>query len=117
MSARPFQSSSWYRVAKLQPKLREHITIGRHRYRGDGWYVVHDHATGRVHRLSSASSAIIGEMDGNRSVDQLWQEIGNRLGSEAPTQDELIQLLAQLNAADLLQTEATPILPSSSRVP
>ena len=108
MSARPFQSSSWYRVAKLQPKLREHITIGRHRYRGDGWYVVHDHATGRVHRLSSASSAIIGEMDGNRSVDQLWQEIGNRLGSEAPTQDELIQLLAQLNAADLLQTEATP---------
>ena len=108
MSARPFQSSSWYRVAKLQPKLREHITIGRHRYRGDGWYVAHDHATGRVHRLSSASSAIIGEMDGNRSVDQLWQEIGNRLGSEAPTQDELIQLLAQLNAADLLQTEATP---------
>ena len=31
-----------------------------------------------------------------------------RLGQEAPTQDELIQLLAQLNAADLLQTEATP---------
>ena len=108
MSARPFQSSSWYRVAKLQPKLREHATIHRHRYRGNVWYVVHDHATGWVHRLSPASYAIVGAMDGNRSVDQLWQEAGIRLGQEAPTQDELIQLLVQLNAADLLQTEATP---------
>ena len=108
MSARPFQSSSWYRVAKLQPKLREHATIHRHRYRGSVWYVVHDHVTGWVHRLSPASYAIVGAMDGNRSVDQLWQEAGIRLGQEAPTQDELIQLLVQLNAADLLQTEATP---------
>src|SRR5262245_14327792 len=46
-------------------------------------------------------------MDGNRSVDQLWQEAGIRLGQEAPSQDELIQLLVQLNAADLLQVEAT----------
>ena len=108
MSAGPFLSSSWYRVAKLRPKLREHASVHRHRYRGNIWYVVHDHATGRVHRLSPASYMIVGAMDGTRTVDQLWHEAGTRLGEEAPSQDELIQLLAQLNAADLLQTEVTP---------
>ena len=67
-----------------------------------------DHATGRVHRLSPASYMIVGAMDGVRTVDQLWHEAGARLGEDAPSQDEFIQLLAQLNAADLLQTEVTP---------
>ena len=107
MSERPFLSTSWYRVAKLSPRLREHAAVHRHRYRGSIWYVLHDHATGRVHRLSPASYVIVGAMDGIRTVDQLWREAGARLQEEAPSQDDLIQLLAQLNAADLLQTEAT----------
>ena len=108
MSAGPFLSSSWYRVAGLRPKLREHASISRHRYRGSSWYVVHDPATGRAHRLSTASYMIVGGMDGTRTVDQLWHEAVFRLGEEAPSQDELIQLLAQLHSADLLQTEVTP---------
>jgi putative peptide zinc metalloprotease protein len=108
MSAGPFLSSSWYRVAGLRPKLREQASISRHRYRGSSWYVVHDPTTGRAHRLSTASYMIVGGMDGTRTVDQLWHEAAFRLGQEAPSQDELIQLLAQLHSADLLQTEMTP---------
>jgi putative peptide zinc metalloprotease protein len=108
MSAGPFLSSSWYRVAGLRPKLREHASISRHRYRGNSWYVVHDPTTGRAHRLSTASYMIVGGMDGTRTVDQLWHEAAFRLGQEAPSQDELILLLAQLHSADLLQTEVTP---------
>jgi putative peptide zinc metalloprotease protein len=106
MTPAPFLSSSWYRVANLRPKLREHAVVHRHRYRGKLWYVVHDHATGWVHRLSPATYLVVGAMDGARTVDQLWQEALSRLGQEAPSQDELIQLLVQLNNADLLQTEA-----------
>jgi putative peptide zinc metalloprotease protein len=108
MSVGPFLSSSWYRVAGLRPKLREHVSISRHRYRGSSWYIVHDAATGRAHRLSTASYMIVGGMDGTRTVDQLWHEAAFRLGQEAPSQDDLIQLLAQLHSADLLQTEVTP---------
>jgi len=108
MNTRPFLSSSWYRVAGLRPKLREHATVNRHRYRGSVWYVVHDHATGRVHRMSPAGCAIVSTMDGRRTADQLWQDSVTRLGEDAPTQDEFIQLLAQLHAADILQTEVTP---------
>jgi putative peptide zinc metalloprotease protein len=108
MSARPFRSASWHRVASLRPRLREHATVHRHRYRNSVWYVVHDHATGRVHRVSPAGGMIINAMDGRQSVDGLWQEAMSRLGNDAPSQDEFIQLLAQLHAADLLQTEVTP---------
>lgn len=108
MSGGRFLSNSWYRVAGLRPKLKAHASLSRHRYRGSSWYVLHDHASGRAHRLSTASYMIVGGMDGRRTVDQLWQDAAGRLGDDAPGQDELIQLLAQLHAADLLQTEITP---------
>ena len=76
MTAAPFLSSSWYRVARRRPKLRDHTSIHRHRYRGSIWYVVQDHATGRVHRLSPAGYMIVAAMDGVRTVDQLWHEAG-----------------------------------------
>jgi putative peptide zinc metalloprotease protein len=47
-------------------------------------------------------------MDGYASVQELWRHAVNRLGQHAPTQDEMLQLLAKLNAANLLQTNATP---------
>jgi putative peptide zinc metalloprotease protein len=106
----PFFSSSWYRVAGLRPKLRQHATMHRHRYRGVPSYVVHDHATGRVHRLSQDSCVIVSAMDGVRTIDELWKEAVDRLGEDAPSQDDTIQLLARLYAADLLQTEAAPDL-------
>ena len=108
MSVRPFLSSSWHRVASLRPQLREHATVHRHRYRGRVWYIVHDHATGRVHRVSSAGGTVINAMDGRRTVDELWQSALARMGDDAPSQDDFVQLLARLHAADLLQTEVTP---------
>ena len=107
-SSQRFLSNSWHRVAGLRPKLRAHTSLSRHRYRNSSWYVLHDHASGRAHRLSTASYMVVGGLDGTRTVDQLWHETANRLGETAPGQDEIIQLLAQLHAADLLQTEVTP---------
>ena len=108
MTAGPFLSSSWYRVAQRRPKLRDHTSVDRHRYRGSVWYVVQDHATGRVHRLSPAGYIIVAAMDGVRTVDQLWLEAGSQLAEEAPSQSDLIQLLAELSASDLLQSDVTP---------
>jgi len=51
---------------------------------------------------------IVGGMDGKRTIDQLWQDAATRLAEEAPSQDELIRLLAQLHSADLLPSEVTP---------
>jgi putative peptide zinc metalloprotease protein len=106
--AGPLFSTSWYRVAALTPRLRSHAQIHRHRYRGFTWYVLQDLSTERFHRFSPAAHLIIGLMDGRRTVQEIWDVAAGRLGDDAPTQDEMIQLLAQLHGADVLQCDVPP---------
>lgn len=105
---KPLFSSYWYRVGDLQPRLRSHARILRHQYRGRTWYVLEDPANQRFHRFSPEAHLVIGLMDGQRSVQELWEIACERLGDDAPTQDEMIQLLAQLHAADVLQCDVPP---------
>ena len=101
-------SASWYRVADLKPRLRTHAQIHRQRFRGQVWYVLQDHQTGRFHRLSPAANLIACLMDGRRTMAEIWQQVADRLGEDQPTQDETIQLLAQLYRADLLLGDSPP---------
>jgi putative peptide zinc metalloprotease protein len=101
-------SSNWYRVAALRPRLRGHVEAHRHLYRGQRWYVLQDHASGQFHRFSPAAHLLIGQMDGSRTVQEMWDDASRRLGDDLPTQDEVIQLLAQLHSADLMQTDVPP---------
>lgn len=101
-------ASSWYRVSGLRPRLRGHARLYRHRYRGELWYLLQDPISNRVHRFTPAARVLIAAMDGKRSVQQLWEIANRQLGESAPTQDEVINLLGQLHAADLLQSDVTP---------
>jgi len=101
-------SSSWYRVADLKPRLRKHAELHRHDYRGKIWFVLQDHAGGRSHRFSPAVYRFVGLMDGQRTVQELWDTLNEQDGDAAPTQDEVIRLLGQLHAADILICDVTP---------
>ncbi|HLH94455.1 MAG TPA: peptidase M50 [Xanthobacteraceae bacterium] len=101
-------SNSWYRVAELKPRLRAHAQMHRHTFRGQIWYVLQDHQTGRFFRVSPAANRMLCLMDGRRSLREIWDIAGERASEDPPTQDETIQLLAQLHAADLLQGELPP---------
>jgi putative peptide zinc metalloprotease protein len=101
-------SPSWYRVAALTPRLRSNASIHRHQYRGHTWYVLRDMASDRLHRFSPATYLVLGLMDGRRTVQELWELATGRLGDDAPTQDDMIRLLAQLHAADVLQCDVPP---------
>jgi putative peptide zinc metalloprotease protein len=104
----PLLSNSWYRVAALKPKLRTHARLHRHRYRDEVWYLLQDPVSTRVHRFTPAARLVIAAMDGKRTVEDLWELANKRLGEDAPTQDEIINLLGQLHAVDLLQSDVTP---------
>ena len=101
-------SPSWYRVAELRPRLRSHVRLHRHHYRGELWYVLEDRVSRRMHRFNPVAYYLIGLMDGRRTVQQVWDAAIDRFGDDAPTQDETIRLLGQLHAAEVLQTEVTP---------
>ena len=101
-------SPSWYRVAGLKPRLRGHIQVHRHHYRGKLWYVLQDHLSGKFQRFTPVANQVIGLMDGKRTVQEIWRLASAGLGKDAPTQQEVIHLLSQLHAADALQSDALP---------
>ena len=98
-------SPHWYRIAKLQPKLHSHIEIHRHDYRGLIWYLLEDTTTGRNHRFNPAAYQFIGLLDGKRSVQEIYDQLDKQLEDYAPGQEDIIQLMGQLHAADLIQTD------------
>jgi putative peptide zinc metalloprotease protein len=108
VSAETFLSASWYRLARLKPSLKPQAKVRRHRFRGEVWYVVHDTASGRFNRFTPAAWQVLGLMDGRRTMDEVWGEALEQLGDDAPGQDEVIRLLSQLHAADLLHCEVNP---------
>ncbi len=101
-------SPSWYRVAELKPLLRSHSQIHRHEYFGEVWYVLQDPLSGRFYRFSTAAYQLIGLLDGKRSVHEVWELAAEKLGDDAPGQEEVIRLLSQLHAADVLQCDVPP---------
>src|SRR4051812_6163098 len=104
---RPTFHESWYRVADLRARLRPSAQISRQHYRGERWYVVRDPAGNQYHRLSSAAYRFVGLLDGSRTVSEAWDLAGGMLADDAPTQPEVVQILSQLHAANLLEANIT----------
>lgn len=101
-------SPYWYRAAPLTPRLKRHCSIGRQVHRGRVWHVVANRATGEFFRITPTAHALVGLMDGRRTVERIWREAAGPLGDDLPTQEEVIQLLSRLHKADLLHSGVAP---------
>ncbi|MCP4048523.1 MAG: PqqD family protein, partial [Gammaproteobacteria bacterium] len=108
-------STYWYRVANLKPFLRNTTIISRHVYREEPWYVLQNSLNGRSHRFNAPAYALIGQMDGQRTVEEIWENAGHVSADAAPTQDEFIRLLGRLHDADLVQSDILPSTMESVR--
>ena len=101
-------SNNWYRLRHLKPRLRGHVQIHRHAYRGEAWYVIEDRVGAKHQRFNFASYRVIHLMDGRRDMNALWDALSADLDDDTPTQDDIIRLLGQLHSADLVQMDITP---------
>lgn len=108
MSGTALYSNSWHRVSTLRPRLRSHIHIHRHVYRGEVWYVMQDQSNGEFHRYTPEANLLISLMDGRRTVQEIWEIACGQLDDDAMPQDEVIRLMAQLHRADVLTTDRAP---------
>ena len=95
-------SPRWYRVAGLRPRLSPELQLRRQRLRDETWMLLADPASGRSVRLNAAAYALVGRLDGRCNLQQAWDAQLQRPG-EAASQDETLDLLAQLREAGLLQ--------------
>ena len=102
------KSDNWWRIATLRPRLRGHVRIHRHAYRGQAWYVVEDRVAAKYWRFNQPSYRVLNLFDGRRTLQAIWESLTRELAEDLPTQDEVVELLGQLHNADLVQFDVTP---------
>ncbi|MCC6233852.1 MAG: biotin/lipoyl-binding protein [Verrucomicrobiales bacterium] len=105
--APPTFSESWYRVAHQRVALRPTVQVHRQRFRGERWYVLQNPFNNQYFRLRPAAYEFVARLSMNRTVEEVWKECLERFPDEAPGQEAVLQLLAQLYHANLLQYPAT----------
>ena len=108
--AGPFLSGDWYRVAALKPRVRRQVDFHRQIFRKMIWVIVQDHQSGKFNRLTPQGYYLFGRMDGERTLQTLWQDACDRFPDDPPTQGDTIRLLSQLYQADLIAADTTPDL-------
>ncbi|MCL4179342.1 MAG: peptidase M50 [Verrucomicrobia bacterium] len=96
-------SESWHRVANQRICLHSGVKVGRQYFRGERWVVLENPFTNQFFRLRPAAYDFVARLRPDRTVDEVWRECLDRSPDDAPGQEAVIQLLAQLYHANLLQ--------------
>ncbi len=105
---RPTFHEAWYRVAGLRPRLLSEVKIRRQYFRGQLWYILENPANSQFARMDENAYRFAGSLDGRKTVSAAWQSCNEHLGDSAPTQGEVIHLLGQLHAMNLLYVDLPP---------
>jgi putative peptide zinc metalloprotease protein len=105
---RPTFHEAWYRISGLHPRLLLSVKVYRQVYRGQLWHVIENTANNQYSRLSAEAYAFVGLLNGHRTVAQAWDTCNEQQGDSAPTQGEVIQILGQLYASNLLYVDLAP---------
>ena len=108
MDDAPLLSARWFRVAGLRPLLDPQATVQRMAVRGAVWQVLTRPDGSRSVRLNASAWVTVGRCDGQHTLQRLWEITLAELRDDAPTQDELIGLLARLHQSGLLSFDRVP---------
>ena len=101
-------SESWHLVAGLHVKLRSSVEVQRQFYRGEKWYVLRDPLTNRFFRVQPAAYDFIMRLSAERTVEEVWLACMQEFPDAAPGQGDIVTLLGQLYAMNLLETDVSP---------
>ena len=110
----PLDSPLWYRVANLVPRLRPTVRVRHRGTPGQTRHVLADLLSGRHHLLDEAAWSFVGRFDGRRTIGEIWTWLSTHRANP-PTQHEVLEWLAHLDAAGLLQSDRLPDLQALMR--
>ncbi len=104
--ASPSADALWQRLAGLPLRLSDTVCADRLDYRGRPWYLLRDTLSRHQLRLSEAAYRVLAELDGRRTLAEVWQDLAGPAGDKAPPRRELLHALMQLQSAGMLDAGA-----------
>jgi len=107
-------SENWHLVAGLRIELRTTVDMHRQLFRGEKWYVLRDPFNNRFFRIAPPAYDFIVRLRADRTVEETWLDCLEHFPETAPGQEEVIRLLGQLYAMNLLL--ASDVTPDSKRL-
>jgi putative peptide zinc metalloprotease protein len=101
-------SQSWHRVARQRARLKPEAEVQRHVFRGTTWYVLRNPLTNTFARVTACAYYFVCRLRLDVTIEHVWRETLEIFPEQAPTQQEVIQLLAQLTNLNLLTSDLPP---------
>ncbi len=101
-------SDSWHRIAEARVGLLPSVQVRKQRYRNQDWFVLQDTFTQKFFRVTPTAWDFLARLAPSRTVDEAWREHVRDYAETAPGQDEVVQLLSQLSASNLLYFRHQP---------
>jgi putative peptide zinc metalloprotease protein len=98
-------SDSWFRVSGLRVALLPSVEVSTQQFRGRTWYVLQDPYTQRYFRASVKACRFIQRLQPDKTVEEVWEDFVNNHPHDAPSREEVIQLLSQLHMSNLLYSQ------------
>jgi putative peptide zinc metalloprotease protein len=99
---------SWYRISLLKVSISASVEINKQVYRGETWYVLHDTYNNQFFRVRPATYRFLDKLSLGGTVEEVWVAMSSEMPDDVPSQTELIKLLSQLHASNMLQFTSRP---------
>ena len=94
----------WNHVAGLKPQLHKHVSVHPHDFRGSRWYILTDSARGKHLRFNDLAYEFIGRLDGDATVDEIYNQIEINTDNNGPSRQDLLSILIQLFSVGALRS-------------
>ncbi len=95
-------SDSWFRVSGLRVALLPSVEVKTQVFRGQTWHILQDTYTQRYFRASPQACHFIQRLSTSQTVEEVWEDFVNQRPEDAPSREEVIQILSQLHMSNLL---------------
>lgn len=98
-------SDSWHLVSDKHACLLPSVETHKQYFRGERWYILKAPFKNEFFRLTESTYFFIARMTMGQTIDEVWRVSMERDPDECPGQEEVIEILGQLNNANLIHSD------------
>lgn len=95
-------SESWHLVCDLKVSLLYSVETYKQFYRGETWYVLNDKYSNKFYRITPKTYNFLMKLNLHESVEKIWETSLIHEPKDTPNQNEVVKVLMQLHANNLL---------------